>query len=304
MPVVLLSMAGNRLEVSTAVFTDAVYADKLLSLDLCLGPHGPDNVLRVARLFTAIDECSERLRELYSGLERLPRMLFGVMYPSPTADPPGSAIPQLEFFCKLDRVDGTPLSEVDEDNARHGIYLARMPSIDPTGDASTKIVFVKFTAKYNEVAHRLLAEHDPPLAPILYHCVRVIGGLYMVVMECMSNTKTLHGFFASSPPSPLPDASAVRRDLTKALGLLHERNFVFGDLRPLNILYSPEDNRAFLVDFDGVGKHREDRYSPCLNTELGLGVDRWQVMEKSHDRANLERVMEWLSELSSLVGRL
>ena len=42
----------------------------------------------------------------------------------------------------------------------------------------------------------------------------------------------------------------------------------------------------------GVGKHKEDRCSPCLNTELGLGVDSWQVMEKSNDRANLERVME------------
>ena len=119
----------------------------------------------------------------------------------------------------------------------------------------------------------------------------------------MSNAKTLHGCFALSPLSHLPDVGAVRRDLTKALDLLHERNFVFGDLRPLNILYSPEDNRAFLVDFDGVGKDKEDRYSPCLNTKLGLGVDRWQMMEKSHDRANLGRVMEWLSELSSLVGQ-
>ena len=123
----------------------------------------------------------------------------------------------------------------------------------------------------------------------------------MVVMEYMSNAKTLDGCFESFPLSPLPDAGALRRDLTKALNLLHERNFVFGDLWELNILYSPEDNRAFLVDFDGVGKHKEDRYSPCLNTKLGLGVDRWQVMEKSHDRANLERVMGWCSELSSLV---
>jgi len=134
MPVVLLSMAGNRLEVSTAVFTDAVYADKLLSLDLRLGPHGPDDVLRIARVFMAINECAKRLRELYSGFERLPKMLFGVMYPSPTADPPESTIPQLEFLSKLDRVDGIPLPEVNEDTARHGIYLARMPGVASTGD--------------------------------------------------------------------------------------------------------------------------------------------------------------------------
>jgi len=296
-------MTGNRLEVSAAVFTDAVYADKLLSLDLHLGPHGPDNVIRVARVFMAINKCTERLRELYSGLEKLPKMLPGVMYPSPTADPPESTIPHLEFFSKLHRVDGTPLPEVNEDNTRHGIYLARMPNLASICDTPTAtIVLVKFTAKYNEVAHRLLADHDPPLAPILYHCMRVIGGLYMVVMEYMSNAKTLHRFFVPSPLSPLPDAGAVRQDLTRALDLLHEQNLVFGDLRPLNVLYSPEDKRAFLVDFDRVGRHREDRYSPCLNTELGLGVNRWQMMEKSHDRANLERVMKWLSKVSSLVA--
>ena len=297
-------MAGNRLEVSIAVFTDAVYADKLFSLDLRLGPHGADNVLRVARMFMAINKCADRLRELYSGLQRRPRMLPGVMYPSPTADPPESAIPQLEFFSKLDRVDGTPLAEVDEDNMRHGIYLARMPGVASTGDTSTKIVLVKFTAKYNEDAHRLLADHDPPLAPALYHCMRVIGGMYMAVMEYMTNAKTLHRFFVPSPLSPVPDTGAVRRDLTRAVDLLHGRDFVFGDLQALNILYSPEDKRAFVVDFDWVGKDKEDRYSACLNTELELGVDRWEIMEKSDDRANLERVMEWLSELCSLVAQL
>ena len=94
-------MAGNRLEVSTAVFTDAVYADRLLLLDLRLGPHGPDNVLRVARMFVAINKCTERLRELYSGLERLPKILPGVMYPSPTADPPGFCDPTARVFLQV-----------------------------------------------------------------------------------------------------------------------------------------------------------------------------------------------------------
>jgi hypothetical protein len=61
-PVVLLTMAGNNLVVSTAIYTDAVYADKLLSIDLHLGSHGADNVLRVARVFAAIEECTVRLR--------------------------------------------------------------------------------------------------------------------------------------------------------------------------------------------------------------------------------------------------
>jgi hypothetical protein len=42
-------------------------------------------------------------------------------------------------------------------------------------------VVVKFTATYNEEVHKLLAEKG--LAPKLYACQRVIGNLFMVVME-------------------------------------------------------------------------------------------------------------------------
>ena len=80
--------------------------------------------------------------------------------------------------------------------------------------------------------------------------------------------------------------------------MLHGKDLVFGDLRQLNVLYSSKDKRTFLVDFDWVGKHvhEVDRYSPCLNTTIGLGVHRWELMKKTHDSANLERVMNWLSE--------
>jgi len=224
------------------------------------------------------------------------------MYPSPTADPswttPGK-IPELEYISKLDRMDGDPLVTVDEDNRHHGIYLARMPGDASAGDTSTRVVLVKFTAKYNEAAHRLLADHNPPLAPALYHCVRVIGGVHMVVMECMLNAKPLHYFLLSSPRSPPPNADVVRRDVRKALDLLHGQDFVFGDLHQPNILYSSNDERAFLVDFDWVGKHEVDRYPPCLDPTLGLGVDRWGVMRKLDDDANLEKVMRWLSDKSS-----
>lgn len=145
-----------------------------------------------------------------------------------------------------------------------------------------------FTENYNEDAHRLLADNNPPLAPALYHCMRVVGGLYMVVMECMSSVKILHRFFVPPHLSPLPDVDVIRRDLTRALDLLHGKDFVFDNLRPPNVLYSPEENRAFLIDFDWVGKHEEDRYFTCLNTGgPGLGVHQWEIMKKPHDRANL-----------------
>lgn len=42
---------------------------------------------------------------------------------------------------------------------------------------------------------------------------------------------------------------------------------------------------------DGVGQDRIDRYSCCLNPETGPGVDRWQIMERSCDDDNLEKLV-------------
>ena len=99
MPAVLLSIAGNCLTVSTAIFTNAVYADKLLTMDLYLGTHGPENVLRVARIFTAQQKCAGALRLLYDTIPTLDKdkSQFGIMYPNPTADPPDATIPQFDF---------------------------------------------------------------------------------------------------------------------------------------------------------------------------------------------------------------
>ena len=163
---------------------------------------------------------------------------------------------------------GTGLVTVDEDNERHTLYLARR-STGIAGDQET--VLVKFTPVYNKAVHLLLSEHTPPLAPALYSCTPVIGDMQMASVQ------------------------AVRRDLAAALKVLHEKNSVFGEPRKANVLYSPEaGGRAFLVDFDGVGEYGMDRYSPCLNFELGLGESGWQIMEKSHDESNLEQIIKWL----------
>lgn len=278
-------MAANHFEVSAAVFADTVYVRKLLALDLYLNPFGRDDVLHAARIFLAINKCTDALRELYKNLPHAPIRPTRFLYPDPSTDPPNhTSIPQLYYLSKLDRISATLVTEAN--------YLARMLHNASTGE--TLPVLVKFTPKYNEVAHRLLANCNPRLAPALHHCVRVVDGMYMVVMEYLSNAKALHTFL--SPPSPLPNVKAVGRDLTLAIGFLHQEGFVFGDLRLPNILYSPEDDRAFLTDFDIVGKHQQDRYPLCVNLGLGLGVDRCQVMEKAHDHANLKRVMKLLHE--------
>ena len=116
--------------------------------------------------------------------------------------------------------------------------------------------------------------------------------MFMVAMQYISASEGAPLWGGSLPPSTL---EAVRRDISQALKLLHRQDFVFGDLQESNVLYSPEDGHALLVDFDDVGRHGVDRYSACLNPEVGLGVQRWQIMEKSHDVENLKRLMDRLS---------
>ena len=190
-------------------------------------------------------------RSALQSVQTIPTLVnsqFGVVYPTPTADPPDAeTLPRPEFFAKLDRVEGTKLVEIDEGSERHGVYLARLGS-------SSTVVLVKFTPRYNGFAHRLLAAHESPLAPTPHHCLRVIGGLYMVVMEYISDASPLHAFLPpSTPPRPL-NPQVVEKDLTKALQLPHKNNLVFGDLRQVNVLYSHKEDRVFLVDFDLVGK--------------------------------------------------
>ena len=290
----MLALAGNRLVISVAIFTDSVYVDELLSITLRAGFHASDRVLHVARVFMAINMCTQRLRKLYRVLLTTSRSVPSakVLWPNPTVHPsqPVGLDLSLQFISKVDRLFGTKLQVVDGANKQHAIYLAKMRI---PGDTSTREVLVKFTAKYNEDAHRLLAESVPPLAPTLHSCTRVIGDLFMVVMQYISESEG----GCLRDVSLRPNLEAVRAGVSEALRLLHGHDLVFGDLREGNLLYLPNDGgRVLFVDFDHVGKHKVDRYSACLNREAGLGVDSLELMEKSHDVENFDGLMSRLSE--------
>ena len=165
---------------STAIFTNEIYANQLLLTELHLGPHGSDKVLRIARVFMAIQESMRWLRELYQDLRGVPRQpppQTVALWPRPTGNPLESTerLPELEFFAKVDRADGTPLPHINERNENHATYLARMQI-----KTSIQTVFVKFATKYHEAAHRLLADRVPPLAPTLRFCSPVVDDRYGV----------------------------------------------------------------------------------------------------------------------------
>ena len=116
----------------------------------------------------------------------------------------------------------------------------------------------------------------------------------MVVMEYIPPSKG-QSLYAGLPPSTSA-LEVIRQGVGQALDLLHKEGLVFGDLREGNMLYLPEgEGRVLLIDFDGVSQDGKDRYSATLNPDTELGVVRGQIMEKGHDRRNLEQLMMRLS---------
>ena len=165
---------------------------------------------------------------------------------------------------------------------------------------SGQLAVVKFVARYGADAHQILAEAG--MAPKLLFCGSIDGkedvrstchesakdvfGLHlgqpqMVVMDYVDGT---HGEYLKAVDWPKDARAQVKAMIDK----LHELDYVFGDLRPPNVVFS--GGKAFLVDFDWAGKCGEVFYPG----ELGEGITKHcegrdlQVIKKGHDLALLD----------------
>ena len=251
---------------------------KLLTLDLSLGFHASDNIVRLARVFRALLRCRLDLRHYYNSVSNLNPPRLSCLYPNPTLVDGSKTLPALTYRQFLSRA-GRPTSDlVDLGNTTTSMYIATL------GDTNKEVI-VKFTARYNEVAHRLLADAD--LAPKLQFCERVIGDLYMVVMDRVDGTSVWQ---LQEDNKPVP--ATVWKDIDRAMRILHAADIVFGDLRDPNILYLASKACAMLVDFDWPGKDGECRYSATLNPSNAWpeDVSPYNIMRKAHDTWQLDRL--------------
>jgi serine/threonine protein kinase len=142
-------------------------------------------------------------------------------------------------------------------------------------------VVVKFTPSYHRGAHELLAAQK--LAPELYHC-RWEDDVEMVVviMEFIKNGDCAR-------PAGLPEGMRDRyvQSLRRAIKALHEKEWVFGDLRAPNVLFA--DDGVRLIDFDWCGTNDQALYPSSINLnhlkDIGwdLDVKRRGLMKKTHD---------------------
>jgi len=156
-----------------------------------------------------------------------------------------------------------PTSYKEGDETIYFHYIRRLENDDTcqTFLAKTdtlKEVVVKFVSTYGVEVHNHLAcadyapklyYHGPlpdypsnPFRPNLPPDIPHIR-MYLVVMEYI-------------PPRPYPDHTILVSQLEDALTKLHEKGFVFGDLRPPNVLFDGE--RIRLIDYNWAGRYKVD----------------------------------------------
>jgi tRNA A-37 threonylcarbamoyl transferase component Bud32 len=109
-----------------------------------------------------------------------------------------------------------------------------------------------------------------------------------VVIEFVDGV-TAHNAYGH--PIALPDI--IFSKVEKAIAILHENGFVFGDLRPPNIMVSEQG--AHLVNFDWCARDGVGMYPVSLNDvdrdiRWHIDVKRGGVMEKEHDLFMLQKL--------------
>jgi hypothetical protein len=107
----------------------------------------------------------------------------------------------------------------------------------------------------------------------------------MVIMELVDCQDAFH-YFGSTRVIP----RELLDDVKKAIKILHDANFVLGDVRRSNLfVMKTEDGRlrVLLIDFEWVGEANQARYPPLLNDSGEIvwaeGVRPHGLMRKQHD---------------------
>jgi len=243
-------------------------------------PSADDQLLRVTRVLLALRSALQSLNIFYTRLNipadpTVPTNLAR-FFPHILSYPTVNGVVRFEYVIKLANESPTK-----------AVFKAKIVG---GGD----YIVVKFVQTYNFAAHRLLATHS--LTPQLlypetteYEPALNFGGLNLVVMGFVDGV-TAHDAFGNNPS--LPDA--IFNKVEEAVAVLHENDFVFGDLRPPNIMVSGEE-QALLVDFDWCAKDGIGMYPVSLNDvhqDIGWHPDvkRGGIMCKAHDVFMLEKL--------------
>ncbi|KAH9930695.1 uncharacterized protein B0H18DRAFT_1116814 [Fomitopsis serialis] len=315
-PALLLAIAGPYIAVSGAAFADQLISQPFTDY-MSVIPLSPlesssmsETILSVARLFRALKHCVTDLKTYYGGLQAMKsvsssRLKSGAQRTSPRTSSNNPVDTRLSGVPKAS--SGTPSHYVGPSFSTYTDlngqqvelkYVARLAA-----QYSSKAVFladarvpdkaafrvvVKFTEAYGKHAHKVA--HEGGFAPKLHHCEKVNSvGMWVVVMD----------FVASGSDSVR--LSSVAESLRNAVKTLHDKGFVFGDLREPNILVTKE-GKVQLIDFDWCGRVEEARYpyDIAMTGDHGWHADVQPggLIAKEHDAHMFERLTEVQFELT------
>ena len=274
-PTFLIANAGPWLAVLGFALTDCVIVQRLtdfiwVGIDSALSR---SHVNRVARIFYALKTSLDKLRSYYDNIG--PGKLLPRYFPSITTYPHenGQHV-QFEYLGYME-------------NGFDCVTLRAQTITEPA-----QLIVVKFVEQYSERAHRILA--DQGLAPrLLYHgrlCSDskpsyTYNSLSMVVMEYIDGDT----FDKSKLNKSMIET--VRLELRRALNLLHDKELVFGDLRPPNVMIT-KDKKVKLIDFDWAGEAGQVEYPHLLSSavEWPKGVQTLDPIKKEHDLEMLDKL--------------
>ncbi|KAJ3796359.1 hypothetical protein GGU11DRAFT_831818 [Lentinula aff. detonsa] len=257
-PAFLISLAGPWLVIMGAVLTSRVITQRLSPYEWlgCSRVLDDDQVLQVARRLYALRLSIADLKEYYQNL------------PSPVVQP-DHIHPRFCPCIKSFSLDGEDVQFVYVQPLQRDPSSVTFKAI--RSDTQSPIV-IKFARRYGEDAHKWMV--DKRLAPKLLTCESLgekYGNLLLVVMEFVEG-QTLHDAYDSTEPLP----ENVRYGVRKALDVLAQGDFVFGDLRRPNVmlenenenenedeeLEDPLEKRIRFIDFDWAGREGSDLRYP------------------------------------------
>ncbi|KAJ8694103.1 hypothetical protein PTI98_009036 [Pleurotus ostreatus] len=170
----------------------------------------------------------------------------------------------------------TYLQRLSPSRSERTVFLAKAERAgQPTIDC-----IVKFASAYCADAHNIV--HEAGAAPRLLYCEFVPSvGKFCVVTE----------FVHEQEGARL--TSAGIQTLQNAVGALHARSYVFGDLRDGNILVDGQGNPN-LIDFDWSGIEGNVFYPMNINERIGWvrGVQAGGRIMRDHDIAMLRKFLD------------
>lgn len=276
-PTILIAAGGPWLGVMGGIFTDRFIVQRLTDLRwMAVSSVEEDQrIYDNAKILVALRRCIKELQDFYKKLHTLscppliPEQTHPRYFPYPNSFPATNNTSTVFRYLRSLEDDPACVTYLAEITHENGAQCDPYP------------VVVKFVASYGVVVHEFLANEG--WAPKL-HCIddfrktrpspKLIQyappGLHsnpmrMVVMEYVK---------AQPPPKD------AQEQIEKVLTLLHTNGYVFGDLRPPNILFD-EHQKVKFIDFDWCGRYdmtiRDENLPDELQKHIEGNKDHAQV---------------------------